>query len=325
VDKILADLPPGSGVAALRLRSLGDTLLMTPALHALHQWRPDLRLAALVEPRFSALLRGNPEIGAVIEVPAAGAGRWRAARALRAARPALVLGLHGGTTAAWLARVSGAPHRATFRGLRHRWAYNLFTPAPAPPPGRAAVHTVEHVGSLLVALGLPPPPGGWGPLRLFPASGARRRMRARLAECGIAGRFAFLAPEAREPRMRWPAERFAALAARLRAEHGLAAVSASPGAVVPVAGVALCARTSVEELIALVAEAALVVANDGGPVHIAAALGVPVVAFYSSTVLEIWSPWQVPCRCLQRASLADIEVDEAAAAATALLAAAPGG
>jgi ADP-heptose:LPS heptosyltransferase len=175
------------------------------------------------------------------------------------------------------------------------------------------------VASLLGALGMPAPEGGLGRLRLFPAAEARRRMRARLAERGITGRFALLGPEAREPGMRWPAERFAALAARLRERHGLAAVSASAGAGVALPGVELLARTTVEEVAALMAEATLVVANDGGPVHMAAALQIPVVAFYSSTVLDIWSPWQVACRCLQRADLTRIDIDEAAAAASALL------
>ncbi len=321
MDSVLGRLPPGGGVAALRLRSLGDTLLMTPALHALKVWRPDLRLAAVVEPQFSALLACNPDFDAVIAAPAGAGGRWRAVRALRRFRPRLALGLHGGTTAAWLARASGAGERATFLGLRHAWAYNRLTPPQPPPPGRTALHTVEHVASLLTALGMPAPPDGLGPLRLFPSPEARRRVRSRLAERGVGGKFAYLSPEAREPGMRWPAERFAALAARLRAEHGLASVTASAGEGVALAGAVLFPRTPVEDLIALIAEASLVVANDGGPVHIAAALQVPVVAFYSSTVLETWSPWQARARCLQRAALAAIPVEEAGEAAAALLAA----
>ncbi len=319
MDNVLPTLPAGAGVAAIRLRSLGDTLLMTPGLHALKGWRPDLRLAAVVEPGFAALLEGNPDFEAVIQAPAGAAGRWRTARALRAFAPELALGLHGGSTAGWLARASGARERATFLGLRNAWAYNRLTPPKPPAPGRAALHTVEHVASLLEALGMPEPAGGLGPLRLFPSPEARRRMRARLAERGIGGGFAYLSPEAREPGMRWPAERFAALAERLKAEHGLASVTASAGAGVALEGVERLAQTTVEELAALIAEAALVVANDGGPVHIAAALRVPVVAIYSSTVLEIWSPWQARARCLQRAKLDELDLNTALAAAAEVL------
>ncbi|MGH9481873.1 MAG: glycosyltransferase family 9 protein, partial [Terriglobales bacterium] len=74
MDNILPALPAGAGVAVIRLRSLGDTLLMTPALRALKAWRPDLRLAVAVEPRFARVLAGNTDIAMVIEVPAGATG-----------------------------------------------------------------------------------------------------------------------------------------------------------------------------------------------------------------------------------------------------------
>lgn len=314
--EVLPDLPQGAGVAFIRLRSLGDTLLLTPAAAALKAWRPDLRLAILVEPRFAAVVAHNPDFDAIIQVPATLAGRVQALYGLRQFPPALAIGLHGGSTAAWLSRFSGAPERATFAGLRHPWAYNLLTPPEAPPPGRVRLHTVEHVLSLLTALGLPPTAPG--PLKLVLRPEARERVRRHLAQRGVSGHYAFLGTEAREPGMRWPLERFAQLAAWLRETWGLASVQASATAGEPVAGATLISGTSVEELLALEAEADLVITNDGGPVHIAAALGKPLVVLYSTTDVEVWHPWQAPARWLQREPLSALTADEVAAEIAAL-------
>lgn len=310
----LASLPAGATVALLRLRSLGDTLLLTPALAALHQWRPDLRLVALVEPRFAPVLAGNPDLARVIEVPRHAPGRMRALRELRGEDPQLALGLHGGTAAAWLAWGSGAPLRASFTGLRHGWAY------PRQVAVERGLHTVERNARLLEGLGMPPTP--LGPLRLFPSSEARARMRRRLLAQGVRGRFAFLSTEAREPELRWPLAHFAALAAWLEREHGLRPVQASAGAGEAVAGAVMLAGTTVEELIALEAEAELIAGNDGGPIHIAAALGKPVFVAYSTTDVPVWTPWQTPARWRQAHPLAELPPELAQLDCAALLEAA---
>ncbi len=314
--EVLPDLPQGAGVGFIRLRSLGDTLLLTPAAAALKSWRPDVCLAILVEPRFAAVVARNPDFDAIIEAPATLAGRVQALRELRRFHPALVAGLHGGSTAAWLARFSGAPQRATFAGLRHAWAYNLLTPPEAPPLGRVRLHTVEHVLSLLTSLGLPPVAPG--PLKLVLRPEARARVRKHLTQRGVTGGYAFLGTEARGPDMRWPLDCFGRLAAWLRDTYGLASVQASATAGEPVPGATLLSGTSVEELMALEAEADLVITNDGGPVHIAAALGKPLVVLYSITDVDVWHPWQAPARWLQRTPLSALTVDEVTVEVAAL-------
>lgn len=306
---VLTGLPAGSGIVALRLRSLGDTLLTTPALAALKAWRPDLRLAVAVEPRFAPVLERNPDIQEIILVPPTLTGRLRAVRALRRFRPSLALGLHGGSTAAWLARTSGAPERATFAGLRHRWAYNLRIP-PQHAPG-TRLHTVEHAASLLTALGMPRPE--LGPLRIFPRPAALAGMRRRLEARGLAGPYLFFNTGAREPDMRWPPERFRELAVWLR-ERGMAAVMASPEAGAPIEGVILLSGTSVDELIAAIAGSAGVIGNDGGPIHIGAALGKPTLVLYSSTDVPVWSPWRTAARWLRAPDLATVTATQAEAA-----------
>src|SRR5581483_7167556 len=116
---ILERLRPGDGVVAIRLRSLGDCVLCTPALHLLKAHRPDLRLAVVVEDRFREIFERNPEMEAVIPPRS---------REIRAFRPTVCLNLHGGTRSARLTLLSGARFRAGFDIFRPGWIYN--TPIP---------------------------------------------------------------------------------------------------------------------------------------------------------------------------------------------------
>src|ERR1700739_789021 len=107
MESVLECLPPGSRVAILRLRSLGDCVLTTPALDILHRARPDLRLNVMVEDRFREIFDGIvPTIPPDLT-------------ALRRLRPHLCLNFHGGTRTAWLTALSGARFRAGFGHFRH--------------------------------------------------------------------------------------------------------------------------------------------------------------------------------------------------------------
>jgi len=106
--KELSQLPTGARVLIVRLRSLGDTMLMTPALRLLHDWRPDLRVSVLVEHPWNELLEGNPAIHSVMLLR----GKVRTAWRVRRARFGAVVNLHGGPTSAFITRLSGAGWRA---------------------------------------------------------------------------------------------------------------------------------------------------------------------------------------------------------------------
>src|SRR5690242_17279469 len=111
MGSVLECLPHASRVAILRLRSLGDCVLTTPALDILKRARPDLRVAVMVEDRFRAILEGNSDIEDLLP-PELGA--------LRRFRPSLCLNLHGGTRSAWMTALSGARYRAGFAHFRHQ-------------------------------------------------------------------------------------------------------------------------------------------------------------------------------------------------------------
>ncbi len=322
LDRILPALPVGARIVFLRLRSLGDAVLSTPALEALRAWRPDLHLGYVIEDRFAAALAGQAELfvlrtrngagqsfsGAEPGISAA-LDFWPLARRLRQWKPQVAINLHGGSRATALMLAAGARYRAGFAGGANAWALNARTPPAPPPPGRRRLHGAEHIASLLYSLGLPAAP--LGPARVIPQAGALAAVQARLRQAGIAGPYVFVHAGAREPRLVWPPERMAAWLNVLCRRHGWAAVMArEPGAsraaeeavlarLEPSIRGACLADTNVAELIALIAGAEWAAGNDGGPLHVAAALGKPVIALFAATHPDIWHPWRTPHRLLR--------------------------
>jgi len=98
---LLPDLPAGARILIVRLRSIGDIVLLTPALHLLKAWRPDLRISVMIESRFRDLLQGNPAVEEIL-IPWKGTGarkllsRLTAVRELRGRGFSLCVNLHGG-------------------------------------------------------------------------------------------------------------------------------------------------------------------------------------------------------------------------------------
>lgn len=294
---LLSELAPGARVLVLRLRSLGDTLLMTPALRALKAWRPDLHVSVLVDKRARDVLEGNPDVAGRIEFDGAGSVA-RVVGALRHGRFDLCVNVHGGTLSTFLTRLSGARYRAGRMHYRFRFAYNVVCPDPLDVIGRKTTHTVEDRMILLYWLGVPQ--GAIPGLQIFPQDAGRQAVRRRLAEHGLVegARYAVVQATARSVTMEWPLARFAAFAEWLTRERGLTPVfNCGPGEEARLAAVlpgrsCVCLRTSVAELIALIEGAALYVGNDSGPTHIAAALGRPLVVLFGSMDAAAWAPWQ---------------------------------
>jgi heptosyltransferase II len=205
--------------------------------------------------------------------------------------------------AALLAVLSGASRRRGYATDRRGW---LLTNAPPPPPGTR--HQLRDYDELLLSGGVPP---DLDPPRLpIPEAAAQRAGEALSAASLAPGDLVVLCPaSASAATKRWPPDRFAALCDRL-AQRGFAcAVATGPGerdlgdtvaqaarAAPPVVGTDLDAV----ELAAVFARARLVVANDSGPAHLAAAVGTPVVAFFGPTDPGRTAPSGAPMRILDR-------------------------
>ncbi|MGH9375744.1 MAG: glycosyltransferase family 9 protein [Terriglobia bacterium] len=302
---LLPGLPKKSRILILRLRSMGDIVLLTPALRLLKEWRSDLRISVLIEPRFRALLEGNPRVAEILSAPQ-GSG-WRKAREqirllrmLRTQKFALCLNLHGGPSSAFLAQFSGARWKAGFGHFRRRRIYDFAVPDARRILAQDTVHTAEHQAAALFWLGMPRRPVP--PAELFLSEAARCAWKQERKRRGIPqGRdYALLHPAALYYTKQWPPERFAGLGRYIEDELGMMPVySCGPGEsrcldeVERASGRAIhrINAPSLATLMAAIAEARLFVGNDSGPAHVAAAFKRPCVVIFGSSDSKVWRPW----------------------------------
>ena len=194
----------------------------TPVVHALKRRFPDARITYLVEAAAEPVVRHNPHIDTlrVVERPR-GLSRlrydWALARDLRRQHFDLAIDLHGGPRAAWLTRASGAPIRIGYDLPGRAWAYTTripWTRALVPPR-----HSVLNQWDLLGPLGFGAADPAADAVQMPLAPDAVTRVAARLREAGVpdSAAVAVLHVSAGNPFRRWPADRFAALAAALTA------------------------------------------------------------------------------------------------------------
>jgi heptosyltransferase I len=301
-------------VALVKLSALGDIVHALPVAAALRTLQPSWRLTWIVERRHARLLRDHPALDDLVVVDTRS---WRSARGpaelartvrelgalgrrLRAARYDAVVDLQGLVKSGLLARVTGARMRIGFATRECRERLNaLFTNRHVTPPP-SAHHVVEQYLALLSPLGaatatalpvefhLPSDPAAESAVEEF-FEGSRLKSSDRVV---------VLNPGAGRPEKRWPASRFAELARRLADEDiGRVIVAWGPGEFDVARTIAdggptlLAPRTDLDGLVALLRRASVVVAGDTGPLHVAAALGVPCVGLYGPTPSVRNAPW----------------------------------
>jgi heptosyltransferase-1 len=228
-------------------------------------------------------------------------GTWRYMRAamqeLRRARYDVALDFQGAWKSAAVGWISGTPIRLGFQNPRENAASVLYTRRIA----RRGAHVVEQNLSLIAALlglegwdragenALPPEPLLVPELPREP--GHERWAEEELARCGLGQQgFAILNPGAGWGAKCWPPERYAELAQGLRDMGMPSLINFGPGEEPIVRAVEAAARGSarafqysISELVALMRRARIFVGGDTGPLHLAAALGVPVVGIFGPT------------------------------------------
>lgn len=272
---MLDRLPSGAKVLIIRLRSLGDCVLTTPAIHLLKAHRPDLRVTVMVEDRFADIFRGNPDVNAVMPPHPAAALVWN---------PKLTINFHGGARSMWLTLASTARYRAGFGHFRNRSIYNLPVPRAQEILGEErTVHTAEHMASAMFWLGVP----------RMEIPRARLFAPAAPSEKPYAV-FHALASAASKS---WPADRFLAIARSL--QHMEPVFIGGPGDdLTPFREFRTEVNHSLRDTLALVQSASLFIGNDSGPAHIAAAFNIPLVVLFGESDPVIWAPWRAHAQTL---------------------------
>src|SRR5688500_1059261 len=281
-------------VLVIRLRSIGDTVLTTPTLFALRRFVPDAQIDVLLEDWVAPVFDGLDVIDRVIVIPKEStSARARIARELRTARYDVVYNLHGGTTATFLTRATGAKHRVGFENYQYARLHNHVAPSPLQIWQRPTLHSVEQQLALIGWTGVPVTDRP--PTRLGVTESALRSASEKLRAAGFEGfdrrePFALIHPTAAFDTKQWAMESFA------RVAEGLSKRNLNPIVVVAPheKGVAdvLQSQTSstislhdlsLPQVTALASRARLFVGNDSGIAHIAAAAGASCIVIFGTT------------------------------------------
>jgi len=271
-------------VLCVRFSSIGDVLLTTPLVRALHRRHPDAELYFVTKRAMAPLVVENPNLDRVIELEP-NERIADLARRLRALRPTHGLDLHGSLRSAALRLLvpcqwSGYSKRRLARTALIAAKISIYGKH-VPVPERY----FEAVRALDVQ------PDG-GPPEFFLAPAARERIARWLAERGLDRQpFAALAPGAAHATKRWPIRHWVALAAQLRTMgYGLVAVGGPGGGDRELASQlgpdvhTAAGEFTLQETGACLARAAVLVSGDTGVMHMATAVGTRVVALFGPTV-----------------------------------------
>jgi heptosyltransferase I len=329
---------------------MGDVLHAMPAVAALRARLPECHIGWVIEPRWASLLLASggvahtptmPMVDAVHTANARAWARqpfasqtWRAMRALRrelqAERYDVAIDLQGAVRSALIGRASGAElvGEAEPRERPARWFFHRKVPTRGVHVIDQATEVVSGATGLTLEPLLPPLPVD---------AAAEARVREMLPGSQP---LVLLHPGAGWGAKRWPMARYGALAAALRTNGYAVAVNRAPGeeqlaqdVVRASGGTAYAVTMDIPELIAMTRRSVLTIGGDTGPVHLACALGKPVVGIYGPTDPARNGPWGVPFRVLRHpesrrdhsrrnapeAGLLTIEPDEVLAAANELL------
>lgn len=275
---------------------IGDAVMTTPAMGTIRAAYPQAQIAVAANPAVAELFRHHPYCDRVLVFDKKGvhrglSGLLRFASELRRERFDLAILLQNAIEAALLAALAGIPRRAGYRtdgrGL-------LLTDGVPVGKTERCLHHTEYYQRMLRALGIE---GGGGALRLECTGEELVWARQTLG----AGRYLAVNPGAAYgSAKRWFPDRFAAVADTLANEHGLSVVlTGGPGeaeigrdiaAAMRGPALNLIGHTSVRQLMAVLSLCRLVVTNDSGPMHVAAAFGVPIVAVFGPTDHTTTSP-----------------------------------
>lgn len=298
-----------TNILIVKPSSLGDVVRCLPVLHALRRRCPQSRISWLIQPEFSPLLAHLAELDEIIEFDRRRYGKmihsYRAAsdfiaflRRLHRRHFDMVLDLQGLFRSAFLSFCTAAPVRLGFSQAREfaPFFYTQTIAVPSEPE-----HIVESYWRFARLLAI----DQMGIQYHLPIDPGARRA----AEDLLAGRqvmpcdpYIVFLMGGTHPAKRWPPERFAELADRIAEQYDMPVVLLGAGcAEITLARqvankarsriIDLVGQTDLQQLMALLKTARLVVGNDSGPLHVAAALQAPLVGLYGPTDPAIVGPY----------------------------------
>jgi lipopolysaccharide heptosyltransferase III len=289
-------MPDHPKILVIRRRYLGDVVLLGSVFRNLRIHWPKAHIAALVEPSYAGVLALNPDVNDVISLPEGPLGWPSFIVRLRGNRFTHVLDIDNTERTALVGLLSGARTRITLHHGQHALKLRaLYTDAVYE---ESAEHEAQPITEYyLKALGPAGVPVSTREIRLVPRDGDVNEWRRFV---GARGRTVLVHPGSRSPARVWPAERFAAVCDRVQDELDTQVVLAGGPADGPLlAEIRGLARShvllvdkapSISGFAALASSCTLLLCHDSGPMHVAAAVGTPVVALYGSQNPVLFQP-----------------------------------
>ncbi|MBI1811865.1 MAG: glycosyltransferase family 9 protein [Nitrospirae bacterium] len=330
----------------IRRDNIGDLVCTTPSIHAVREKYPDTKIGILVNTYNADAVINNPDIDELYIYEKAKhapdknkfsvwLNNLRVLQKIRKERYDIAIGC--GAYSPRLARytlLTGAKTRIGYlkKGMEKSKCYSM----PLYEPG-GILHEVQKTYNLLTPLGINGQPSG---LRMFPETTEVNKVKDFLNSSGFLKEKPVIAfhISSRRPENRWPVQRFVELANLISTNYAAAILLLwSPGSEKNVyhpgddekaeiiknslkPEPAAYKTSHIRELIAALSVSSLVVCCDGGAMHIAAALGKPVVTIWGSTNPDSWAPWGTKHVILKKnRNAADISVEDAFAAVTTLI------
>ncbi|HMK60824.1 MAG TPA: lipopolysaccharide heptosyltransferase II [Dissulfurispiraceae bacterium] len=275
---------------------IGDAVMTLPAISAIRKFYPKAHISILVKPSVAPLFEKNRNIDevTVYESQFHGlSGKLKLAKELRQKRFSKAILLQNAFDAALIAFLARIPERIGYN--RDRRGFMLTKAVPYKNQDRQ-VHHVNYYLDLLSATGIDAPYSHpWLSLTLDERLGAREKLSGlRRPILGVNPGATYGSSK------RWLPERFAEVAQWfIRETGGSVAVFGGKNEIsiseeicrlVPTNRLMLAGKTSLRELIASISECEIFLTNDSGPMHIAYAVGTPLVAIFGSTSPELTGP-----------------------------------
>jgi len=294
---------------------VGDAIMALPALRAVRGRFPEASLSIVARPYVADIYRGQGICDELIPYDPKGAhsglgGRERLARELRSQKFDVALMLQNAFDAAWLAWRAGVPQRIGY--ARDGRSLLLTKKIPVPKPGEIPAHEQFYYLELFRRAGWIDSLSGESQIALRVSEEKSHRAEEVLVSAGASPhrvRIAIGAGASYGSAKCWPPERFAEFVNRFRVHtdvdvvfFGTAAEQQVSEAIVSgVKGpsVSLVGRTAIADLPALLSRCQLFVGNDSGAMHVAAAVGLPVVAVFGPTDPHGTAPVTPRCTVVQ--------------------------
>jgi lipopolysaccharide heptosyltransferase II len=296
-------------ILLIRLRSIGDVVMTTPAITALREGSPEAKITYVIDDPYRELVEGHPALDRVFVLPR-GLGVkefWKHIRKIRQEAYDVLIDFHGGPRASLLTFFSGARLKIGYRIKYKSFVYDIKLPR---EPEEGYFHSVENHINLVKAIGIEPrstPTLSLPPPKQSEVQNIQRIIQENVLE---GTKIIILHISAGNEFRDWGTKRISRLIALLSQIPQAKIVlvgsredSPSEKEITKISDVphlSMVGRLNLRELRELISVSSLFVGPDSGPMHIAATTTTPIVAYFGPTLPAHFRPWRAKSTLLEK-------------------------